>query len=262
MILEILPLLLIGLLSVFLLMFVVWIISLRIKNAGLVDVFWGAGIVLLTGIYTVLLPGAVIRKIIVLMMVSFWGLRLSGSILVRLLRENREDKRYQTMRESWKSNLPLKFLLFFEFQAFLQVVLSIPFLLICRNGHPALFPVEIVGIFIWLTAFVGEVVADEQLRQFKTDPQNKGKTCQSGLWYYSRHPNYFFEWLTWVGYFIFALASPYGWLAVISPSIMLYLLLKVSGVPLAEAQSLKSRGDEYRAYQRTTSVFVPLPKRR
>ena len=251
-----------GMCLAFFMMFVVWIISLIIKNAGVVDVAWGLGFVILAAFYSVLPLGDIFRKAAMVLMVALWGLRLSWSILRRLLHEQKEDRRYQALRESWKIHLPLKFFFFFEFQAFLQLLLSIPFLLICLNERAGISVLEIIGIAIWLTAFIGEVISDEQLRQFKINPQNKGKTCQVGLWYYSRHPNYFFEWMIWVGYFIFALSSPYGWVSIISPIIMLHFLLNVSGVPLAEAQSLKSRGEEYREYQRTTSVFVPLPKRK
>jgi steroid 5-alpha reductase family enzyme len=95
------------------------------------------------------------------------------------------------------------------------------------------------------------------LHRFKANPANRGRTCQAGLWRYSRHPNYFFEWVVWVGFFVFALGSPWGWTAVASPIVMLYILLFVTGVPAAEAASLRSRGDEFRAYQHTTSTFVP-----
>ena len=115
---------------------------------------------------------------------------------------------------------------------------------------------------VFIIALAGETVADEQLHAFKRNVMNKGKTCDVGLWRYSRHPNYFFEWLVWVGFFVYALDSPMGWVAVISPMIMFYLLMYVSGVPLAEAQSLQARGEEYSRYQQTTSMFVPWFKRR
>lgn len=114
---------------------------------------------------------------------------------------------------------------------------------------------------IWVVAFAGEVTADRQLLAFKTNPQNKGKTCQAGWWRYSRHPNYFFEWLIWVSYALFASSSPWGWLAWLCPATLLYLLFKVTGIPATEAQALRSRGEAYRRYQQTTSAFVPwFPK--
>lgn len=105
-------------------------------------------------------------------------------------------------------------------------------------------------------------MSDEQLHGFKANPKNKGRTCNVGLWQYSRHPNYFFEWLVWVAFFVYALGSPWGWAAVISPVIMYVLMIYVSGVPLAEHQALESRGDDYRRYQQVTSMFFPWPKKK
>jgi steroid 5-alpha reductase family enzyme len=113
-----------------------------------------------------------------------------------------------------------------------------------------------------LIAIAGETLADAQLAAFKRDPANRGGVCNVGLWRYSRHPNYFFEWLIWMSYFIFALASPFGWIAIVGPASILWLLIRVTGIPMAEEQSLRSRGDAYRRYQQATSAFIPwFPKR-
>jgi steroid 5-alpha reductase family enzyme len=173
-----------------------------------------------------------------------------------------EEGRYVQLRKEWKTNLPLRFLFFFEFQALLDVVLSLPFLLACLNTRAPLGTVEKVGAGIWLFGILGEAIADQQLNVFKKNPANKGKTFRAGLWKYSRHPNYFFEWLIWVGYAVFAIGSPWGWLGLLSPALILYFLLGVTGIPATEEQALRSRGVEYRAYQRTTSAFVPwFPKK-
>ena len=120
---------------------------------------------------------------------------------------------------------------------------------------------EIWGIFLWLTGVVGESAADLQLEAFQRDPANQGKVCQTGLWRVSRHPNYFFEGLVWVGFCLFAMPADWGALGIISPLLMYTLLLKVSGIPLAEAEALRSKGDAYREYQNTTSAFIPwFPK--
>ena len=147
-------------------------------------------------------------------------------------------------------------------QAVSNVLLAIPFIIITANQNPELSVWEYAGIAIWVCAYIGEMIADRQLAAFKKDPKNKGKVCNSGLWYYSRHPNYFFEWLTWMSYFVFALASPYGFIAIISPLIILYLLLKVTGIPNNEEQNLRSKPVAYKSYQQTTSPFFPLPKRK
>ncbi len=183
-------------------------------------------------------------------------------LLKRMMEDPAEDRRYAKIRADWKTNQHVKFFFFFQFQAFLDVVLSVVWVPSMLNPTPALHALEIIALVLWVIGFAGESLADAQLKQFKADEANKGKTCQMGLWHYSRHPNYFFEWLMWAAYAVFALASPMGWVAWVAPVLMYYFLMHVSGVPLAEAQSLKNRGEEYRRYQATTSMFIPLPKRK
>jgi steroid 5-alpha reductase family enzyme len=142
------------------------------------------------------------------------------------------------------------------------VLLGVAFLLPTINDDASLHPLEIAGAVLWLLALSGEALADAQLGAFKRNAKNRGRVCNVGLWRYSRHPNYFFEWMIWVAYFVFALGSPHGWIAIIGPASILYLLLRVTGIPMTEEQSLRSRGDAYREYQRTTSAFVPLPRRK
>jgi steroid 5-alpha reductase family enzyme len=168
-----------------------------------------------------------------------------------------EEGRYQELRRQWKTNIPFKFLLFFEFQAALCVVLAMPFLAAARNPAPAISPLEWAAVALWTLAMAGEANADAQLSRFKSGPSNKGRTCQVGLWRYSRHPNYFFEWLIWVAFALFAIASPGGFWGLLSPALILYFLLRVTGIPATEAQAVRSRGEEYLRYQQTTSAFVP-----
>ena len=119
-----------------------------------------------------------------------------------------------------------------------------------------------MAVILWVVAWLGEAVADAQLAKFKADPASKGRTCRVGLWRYSRHPNYFFEWLTWVAFAWFATSSPNGWIGWISPALILYFLLRVTGIPATEEQALRSRGENYRRYQETTSAFLPwFPKK-
>jgi steroid 5-alpha reductase family enzyme len=153
------------------------------------------------------------------------------------------------------------FLAFFQLQAVIAVIFSIPFLLVAFKTDPRLDWVEIIGLTVAVLSLAGESLADAQMKRFKADPANRGGVCATGLWRYSRHPNYFFESMVWWGFFLVALGSPMGWMTVACPLLMLYFLLKVTGVELTEAHSLRTRGDAYRRYQRSTSAFIPwFPK--
>jgi len=252
----------VGFFIVFLMMFGLWRLHLRIRNTGLVDLGWVLGLALLCALYFFIGHGYWLRKLLILTMVLVWALRLGGLILFRLVRERKEDPRYEKIKEAWRSGPHLKSFLFFEMQALIDLVLSLPFLLVCLNSYPRILGGEWFGVSLWAISLTGEAVADIQLKRFKADARNHGKTCRAGLWNYSRHPNYFFEWMVWVSYFIFALASPWGWVSVICPALMLFFLLKVSGVPAAEAQALRTRGEEYRRYQESTSMFIPWFKKK
>jgi steroid 5-alpha reductase family enzyme len=150
---------------------------------------------------------------------------------------------------------------FYYFQAIMALVLSLPFALIMVNTTSSLNFYEIAGTLVWLVGVIGESTADYQLQKFKSDPGNKGKICDQGLWYYSRHPNYFFEWLVWVAYFVMALGSAYGIFSIICPVSMYYFLTKVTGIVYTESQMLKSRGQAFVKYQETTSAFFPWLKK-
>ena len=129
------------------------------------------------------------------------------------------------------------------------------------NRAPGFHWTERLGAGLWLIATLGESVADRQLKNFKSDPANRMKICQVGLWNYSRHPNYFFEWLAWVAFCLMAITAPFGYLSIVSPAVMLYFLIKVTGIKYTEDQMIATRGDAYRRYQQTTSSFIPLPKK-
>lgn len=254
---------LIGFVLLFSMMAFLWLVSMRISNAAVVDVGWGAGFFLFAGIAYALTRGGEPRTILLAAMVMLWSGRLGLHLLRdRVLSGSPEDERYSEIRRRWKSHLNLKFFLFFQLQAVLIAVLSIPMLIVMENPAPGLSIFEWSGILLWLAALIGEAEADRQLALFKRNPENKGKVCQSGLWNYSRHPNYFFEWLVWVAYFVFALGSPYGWLSIGGPVIMFVILTRLTGIPLTEEHALRSRGEAYRAYQKSTSPFVPWMKRR
>jgi steroid 5-alpha reductase family enzyme len=241
-------------------MFAAWLIHLRRRDAGVVDVAWSANLALLAILYAALGSSDPARRLLIALMGGIAGFRLALHIH-RRSRGKPEDGRYATLREQWGGDVALKFLLFFLFQGAIDVFLSIPFLVAAINPFPKISPLEWAGVLLWAIAIAGEGAADRQLEGFKANPANRGKTCRAGLWRYSRHPNYFFEWLVWIAYAVFALASPWGFLALTCPILMLYFLVRVTGIPATEAQALKSRGDDYRDYQRTTSAFVPwFPK--
>lgn len=262
MFLQALPFLITGAALVGGMMFLLWVIHLLIRNAAIVDVGWAVGLGMLAVSYAAAGPGYPARRYAIATMATLWSLRLAGYLLFTRVLGHPEEGRYVQLRAEWKTYLPLRFLFFFEFQALLDLVLSLPFLLACLDTRTPLGLAEKVGAGIWLIGMIGEATADVQLDAFKKNPANKGKTCRAGLWNYSRHPNYFFEWTIWVGYAVFALASPWGWLGLISPALILYFLLGLTGIPATEAQALRSRGEEYRQYQRATSAFVPwFPKK-
>jgi len=256
-----LTLVLIGAASVAVLMLLLWSIHLRTGNAAIVDAGWAGGLALLGLLYAALGGGYWLRSALIGTMSAIWGLRLALYLLTTRVIGHPEEGRYRELRRQWKTNIPFKFLLFYEFQALLCVVLAVPFLMAARNPDAGISLLEWTAVVLWTLAMAGESAADAQLNRFKSDPSNKGRTCQAGLWRYSRHPNYFFEWLIWVAFALFALASPDGFWGLLSPALILYFVLRVTGIPATEAQAIRTRGEEYRRYQQTTSAFVPwFPK--
>jgi steroid 5-alpha reductase family enzyme len=172
-----------------------------------------------------------------------------------------EEGRYKQLRAEWVPNTNLKFFIFFQMQSFSNVFLAIPFFIISFNKAPQISVVEYIGAGLWFMAVCGEGLADRQLQKFKKNVFNKGKVCQDGLWNYSRHPNYFFQLLIWISVLIFSLGSPYGIISVICPLVIGYLIFKVTGIPMTEEQSIRSKGKAYLEYQKTTSVFIPWFKK-
>jgi steroid 5-alpha reductase family enzyme len=252
----------IGLAVALMVFALVWALSVRINNYGFLDAVWSLSVAILAPIYALLGTGDPSRRLAFTLIGVAWSLRLGLYILIRVWRHHpQEDKRYRTLREKWPG--PGRFLLFFELQAVIAVLFSLPFLLASVNPRAALGTLELAGLALALVGIAGEATADWQAQRFKADPANNSRVVNVGLWRYSRHPNYFFESIVWWGFFIAALDSPYGWVTLACPLLMLYLLLHVTGIPLTEKHSLESRGDVYRAYQRTTSRFVPwFPRKR
>jgi steroid 5-alpha reductase family enzyme len=235
----------------------------RVNNYGIVDIAWSYAFALLAVFYAVAADGWLPRRALIAAMAVLWSLRLGTHLAIRVVGHHPlEDGRYQQLRRDWSHHFTLKMFGFFQLQALSVVLLGAAFLLAARNPRPSLHPLELAGALLWLISFTAETVADRQLAAFKRPPRNSGEVCDVGLWRYSRHPNYFFEWMIWVSFFCFALPSPHGWVAIVGPASILWLLLRVTGIPMTEEQSLRSRGDSYRRYQRTTSAFIPLPRKR
>ncbi len=260
---SILLLLGVGLILMMAEMSILWAIQLRTRNASIVDVGWAAGLGLLAVFYALFGEAFLPRKILLAAVVGIWSLRLASHLYRDRIANGRpEEGRYQTIRADWGDKAAEKFFFFFLTQGLLNIVLALPFLIIALNPKPGLTVLEWIGAALWVVAVKGEALADRQLKDFKADKNRTERVCRRGLWNYSRHPNYFFEFLIWCSFALIATASPWGWMGWISPLMMLYFLLKVTGIPLAEAQALKSRGEEYRRYQNDTSIFIPwFPKR-
>lgn len=254
--------LLVATVGVFALMTLVWWIALRIDNLGIVDIAWSYAFAPVAIYYALVTDGDVLRRWIMAGLVCGWSLRLGTHLCIRVMGHHpREDVRYAEMRKRWQNRFKLQVFLFFQAQAVLIVLLSVPFLLCCWNDAPGISSWEISGIIVWIISFSGETLADWQLKQFKRESKDSHAVCRRGLWNYSRHPNYFFEWLVWVSFFLFALGSPGGCLTIYCPALMLFFLLRVTGIPLTESLAVARKGDAYRDYQRTTSPFVPWFKR-
>lgn len=236
-----------------------WRLSVKLDNYSFVDVTWALSFAPIAVWYGSIGAGWQPRRLAIAFLVAAWSLRLGIYLWCRVASHHpKEDVRYTVLREKWQANPPRAFLWFFLAQAVLVWLLMLPVHLITQQTATTFHPLEYFGLSLWFIALVGEGIADAQLVAFKRS--SKG-ICQSGLWHYSRHPNYFFQSLLWWGLFLMALPAAWGWTAIIAPIAMLHFLLNVTGIPLTEKLSLQKRGDVYREYQRTTSAFVPWFKK-
>jgi steroid 5-alpha reductase family enzyme len=243
------------------LMVVLWLISLTIKNSSIVDIFWGIGFVLIAWLTFALFPeGYLPRKVLSALLVTIWGLRLSIHIFLRNKGKG-EDFRYQKWRNEagsswWYRSLFKVFLL----QGILMWIISLPVVAAQVSPKGPLNILDFFGLAVWIIGFYFEAAGDHQLARFKSNPENKGGVLNSGVWKYSRHPNYFGDAFQWWGFFLLALSAGYWW-TVISPVIMTLLLIRVSGVALLE-KTLKESKPGYREYVENTSAFIPLPPKK
>lgn len=235
-----------------------WVLQRRTGDAGVVDVGWTAALGFLAVLYAAGLDdGLTARRWLVAVLAGGWSGRLALYLLRDRVLKGDEDGRYRTLRARWGERAQLRFFIFFQTQALVAALLSVHFLLAMLHPADELRLWDALGVLVWIVSIGGEALADRQLERFRADPSNRGKTCREGLWRYSRHPNYFFEWLHWLVYVVVAVGAPWWPATAIAPAFMLFLILRVTGIPPTEEQALKSRGDDYRRYQRTTSPFFP-----
>lgn len=240
----------------------IWLLSLALKNASIIDIFWGLGFVVLTWVYFALGDGWATRSLLISVIVTVWGLRLTAYIAYRNWGAD-EDKRYQRMRRNagaafwWRSYVTV-----FLLQGLLLWIISMPLLAAQNAAQPDHLRVwDLLGVGVWAIGFIFEAGGDWQLMRFKSNSANKGKVMDRGFWRYTRHPNYFGDAVQWWGFFIIAAHTTDGWITVFSPIIMTFLLTRVSGATLLERDLSKSKPG-YEDYVRNTSAFIPWFPRR
>ena len=249
-------------LIILILVTLLWIWSVFIKNVSIVDIFWGLGFVVVNTFYVFMSGELNARKIVILTLVCIWGFRLAIYLAIRNIGKG-EDFRYQEFRQNYG---PKRYWWFSYFQTFLLqgiliMIISLPLLGINYNNiNGNLEILDYLGIIIWIIGFTFETVGDFQLSNFKRDPKNKGKILHTGLWKYTRHPNYFGDSAVWWAYGIFSIAAGSYWQAI-GAVIMTLLILKISGVSLLE-KTLKETKPQYKEYIQKTSSFIPwFPKK-
>lgn len=236
-------------------MLAVWQVQRRTRNADWVDVAWSYLMAAAAIVYAATGAGATLPRLAVGILGATWGVRLGTHLAHRVWNEA-EDGRYRQMRGAI-GNHDGKWLAFFMLQAGFTVLFSLPFWVVAQNPVVGVTPWLGAGIVLFGVALAGESIADRQLARFRADPANRGRVCDIGLWRYSRHPNYFFEWLHWFSYVLLGVGAPCWWITPIGAALMGASLAWVTGIPFVEAQSLRSRGEAYREYQRRTSAFFP-----
>ncbi len=240
----------------------VWLASLVKRDVSIIDVFWGMGFVLLAWLYRALVPLESWRQTLVPLLVTLWGLRLSAHILWRNWGAE-EDYRYAAMRRKWGRAFPLLSLpIVFWLQGFLFWLVAMPLLQVQISRQPRGWTwLDGLGLALFAIGLCFEAVGDFQLARFKADPANRGRVMDRGLWRYTRHPNYFGDATLWWGLTCFALATEASLWTLVSPILMSFLIVKVSGVALLE-KGLGSTKPKYRDYVRRTSAFFPWPPKK
>jgi len=242
-------------------MLVLWALSLALRDASIVDIWWAPGIAGVAAVAFVLGGGAHPRSVLLLAGIALWALRLGGHLLWRNAGRG-EDPRYQAMRRHFGPRFAwLSLVTVFGLQGVLQWIVALPLQLAqLAPGVAKLGALDAAGALLYAVGLGFEAISDAQLARFKADPANAGRVMDRGLWRYSRHPNYFGDCAAHWGLFLVALATPWGWLGALGPAVMTVLLLRVSGVALLE-RSIGKRRPAYADYQRRTNAFLPGPPR-
>jgi steroid 5-alpha reductase family enzyme len=238
-----------------------WLAWWQTKNAGWVDVIWTTTLGLTGAIGSFLMPGAVWRHALIAVLLLIWVLRL-GSHIAGRNQKRHDDPRYAKLLQDWGKNASLQMYFLMLKQALVSIPLALALLLAAGVPDQGFRFNDALGLLVVIIAILGETLADRQLRQYiATHPA--GGVCDAGLWSWSRHPNYFFQWLSWCGYAFIALdfsaAYLWGWLALAAPACMYWLLVFVSGIAPLEEHMLATRRSAFERYQQRTSAFFPWP---
>jgi len=237
-----------------------WAVQRATGNSGWIDAIWSFA----TGGAAAALALAPLgapagwRQWAVAAVVAAWGLRL-GLHIARRSAQGHDDPRYAALRTEWGPAFGWRLFLFLQIQAACGFVLALSAMAAAGHPAPGVRLADGLALLVLLVALGGEALADAQLRRFRADPANRGRVCEAGLWAWSRHPNYFFEWLFWCAFPVMAAGYAFGWVALGGPVLMYWLLVHASGIPPLEAVMLASRGEAYRAYQARVSAFFPRP---
>lgn len=239
-----------------------WAVARRPGKSGWTDTIWSYATGLGGAAAALAVPGPIERRLLVAAMIGLWGLRLGTHILKRTV-QGRDDPRYAELRRQWGRRWEARLYRFLMIQAGAAWLLMIPVIAAATNPAPVPAWSDVAGLVLLVLSVAGAALADRQLRAFAACSANRGKVMDHGLWAFSRHPNYFFEWLGWFAYALIAIGPaggwPWGWLALIGPAFVYWLLVHASGIPPTEAHMLKSRGAAFRDYQRRVNAFFPGP---
>lgn len=234
-----------------------WSLQRRTGDAGVIDVAWGAGLAAGAVLFALTGDGAPLRRALLVVVAALPALRLAVHLLLDRVLGGDEDGRYRALRAAWGARFQSRLYLFYAAQALALVVLVSGYSVVAANPAEAPGVWDVAALAVAAVSLCGEALADRQLALFRRDPSRRGQVCHDGLWRFSRHPNYFFQWLLWFAPVLLAVGAEGAFITWIAPALMLVLLLRVTGIPPTEAQALRSRGEAYRAYRRTTSAFVP-----